>query len=108
MGGVNFVRTEQRFPPALPGFPPNESALRRELGEDFVCLLQGLLAADVVPGARDLIRLHRAARVEPLNETSGLIRIVSGRDVGGEQLEGFRSEIIEGNARKRALRLLWL
>src|SRR5262249_4162288 len=48
-------------------------------------LLERLLAPDIIPSALDLVGLHRSAGVEPLDETSWLIRIVSRGNVSGEE-----------------------
>ena len=66
---------------------PNE-ALTRELRENLVRFFERLFAPDIKPGALDLIGLHRLAGVEPLDESSGLIRIISRGDVGGETARG--------------------
>ena len=55
---------------------------KRISGESLVCVLQRFLASDVEPFAFDLKRFHGLARVEPLHKTAGLIRIISGSEIG--------------------------
>ena len=57
-----------------------ESARLPEFRENLVRFLERLLAPDIKPGALDLMGLHRLARVEPLDKSPRLIRIVSRRE----------------------------
>src|SRR2546423_6468467 len=84
------------------------TAGRRELSEpreDLVRFFERLLAADVEPGAFDLKCFHGLALVEPLNESAGLVGIISGGDVGRKHRHDLARKIIE---RDSGHRVFWI
>jgi hypothetical protein len=77
MGGENKTR-------GAAGASAATSASREAL-KDLVRFLQRFLAPDIKPGPFDLVSFHRLPRVEPLDKSSGLVRIISRGEIGREK-----------------------
>src|SRR5436190_5919274 len=80
--------------------------LRLLLREDAVGFFQRFFGADVVPDARDAPRVNRCARIKPLDEATGLVRIVSFGDVLLDHRDGCARIKVKSDAGDGALRLL--
>src|SRR5205085_2585051 len=94
----------------MPAGPTGKMPVLRlyEPREDLIRFLERFLAPDVEPGAFDLECLYGLALVEPLNESPGLVRIISGGDVGREKRDDLAREIVECDSGHRILRFRWL
>src|SRR6185312_12796975 len=76
--------------------------------EGPVGLGQGLLRADVVPPPRDAPAVDRRPRIEPLDETPRLVRIVPLGEVLRHEAEHRAWVEVERDAGQRAARLVRL
>ena len=56
-------------------------ALCSQFAEDSICFFQSFDRTDIKPETRHFPHIKRHARVQPLDQSAGLVRIVSFRDV---------------------------
>ena len=79
--------------------------LRLRFGENLIGLLESFLGADIIPRSGHAPRVNRHLRIKPLDQATGLIRIVPVGDVLVDQRQHRLGVMIQRNADEGGL---WL
>src|SRR5207249_11344261 len=82
--------------------------LRLKASKNFVCILQSFFASDIKPFPRDLKRLYRFARVEPLHKMAWLVGIIACSKIIRLQRQNHSRVVVNSDCSKGSLRLLQL